>query len=161
MLKILECCSKIFHGKIRPPLIQEGKLSEGTLPKQEVRKALLSTRANQQVDLRGTALLNFREEIAERIRVIVLLLHRHLRAARLPARPASKVTGPVKRRTRHPSQTLADITGAKLIFRTAGKAKIALITPDIFARLQYFHLLVARSILAIRQPFRHGHQELK
>jgi hypothetical protein len=49
-------------------------------------------------------------------------------------------TGPVKRRTRHPSQALADITGAKLILPPTQTAKIALTMKRKFGALLLCHL---------------------
>src|ERR1700739_2014388 len=59
---------EIGGGKVRPAFLQEDEFGEGALPKEKVGEALFAAGANEQIDLRRAAAVDFREDVAEGLR---------------------------------------------------------------------------------------------
>src|ERR1700740_2109872 len=66
LLVLLHHVAQVFGREIGPPFRKKAKLGEGAFPEQKIGEALFAAGADQQIDIRGAAALDFGEDAAER-----------------------------------------------------------------------------------------------
>src|SRR5580704_4655100 len=66
VLELFHHVTQVFGCEIGPALGQKAEFGERAFPEQKIGKALLTARANQEIDVSGAAALNFGEHVAER-----------------------------------------------------------------------------------------------
>src|SRR5882762_8672519 len=65
VLEIFHRIAQVLRREIRPAFGEKAELSERAFPQKKIGEALLAPGANQEVDVGGTAALDFGEHIAE------------------------------------------------------------------------------------------------